>query len=224
MIGQSKTGKSTFFAQDPNVLFIEAEAGLNFLEVFKATARCWEDLRTIYGELKQLEIAGKFPYSIIVIDTIDRIVDFAEEEVVSKAREFYKSMSASINTIGEVPNGAGWSKTKDLVMGFLNKLDELPCALAFIGHLQTKEITDGTRKYHKQTINIGGKLGLELMAFPDHIMFLESSMVGDKLIRIVYSKPTQSKEAGSRGGIIPNGWRWEEDSKKNYEFFRKLFV
>ena len=42
--------------------------------------------------LKKAELDGKFPYSIVVIDTIDRIVDYAEEEIVANARNFYTKM------------------------------------------------------------------------------------------------------------------------------------
>lgn len=223
IIGAPGIGKSAFLAQEPKALFIEAEAGLNFLEVFKVSVRCWEDLREVYSELKVLEQTNKFPYTLGVIDTVDRIVDFAEEEIVKKAKEFYKTMANEINTVGDIPNGAGWSKQKDLVMGFLNKLEELPWALAYIGHLQTKEIKEGVSKYNKDTINIGGKLGLELLAWPDHLLHIKSQLVGEKLKRRIRTKPSQSIEAKSRGGIVPDNWEWSEDMKGNYEYFRKLF-
>lgn len=223
MIGAAGIGKSEFWAQDPKAFFIESEAGLNFLEVFKMPARSWNDLRNIYALLKNAENEGKFPYSVVVMDTIDRIVDYAEEEVIEKAREFYTKIADQINTIGDIPNGAGWFKTKDKVMNLLNKLEELPCAVAYVGHVTNKLFEDGVRKWHKSTINIGGKLGLELLAWPDHVLHVEAMLVGDKLTRSVWTKPTQSREAKSRGGVVPNGVKWTEDMKKNYEEFRKLF-
>ncbi len=224
IIGSSGIGKSCFFAQDPNALFIEAEAGLNFLEVFKVPVRSWEDCREVYALLKGLEQSGKFPYSIIVIDTIDRICDYAEEEIIKRAKEFYKNISDKINCIGDIPEGGGWSRYKDTVMSFINKLEELPCAVAYIGHLQTKELKDPAgSKYHKQTINIGGKMGLELLAWCDHLLYVDSRMVGDKLKRVIYTKPTQTKEAKSRGGIIPDGLQWEDNMAENYKNFRSLF-
>ena len=88
VIGPAGIGKSSFFAQDPNAFFIEAEAGLNFLEVFKMSARSWSELGEIYTLLKAAADKGNFPYSIIVMDTVDRVVDLAEEEVVYRAKEF----------------------------------------------------------------------------------------------------------------------------------------
>lgn len=224
MIGAPGIGKSEFFAQEEKVLFIEAESGLNHLEVMKVPARSWEDLREIYGLLVKATQAGNFPYSLIVLDTIDRIVDFADDEIIARAREFYKTIADQIYTIGDIPNGAGWAKSTNLVMSFLNKLDELPCAVAFIGHLATKKITEGTRQYDKNTINMGGKTGLELLAWCDHVLHVESSMMGDKQVRRVITRPSQSKEAKSRGAIVPDNWVWGTDMKVNYDTFRKLFV
>ena len=78
-------------------------------------------------------------------------------------------------------------------------------------------------KYDRNTISIGGQLGETLLAWPDHILHVESLVRGDKIMRTVWTKPTQSREAKSRGGVIPNGWRWEDDDAVNYKKFRGLF-
>ena len=117
MLGLAGIGKSEFWAQDENALFLNCEGGLNALKVYSIPIRSWADLREAYGALKASADAGTFPYSVIVIDTVDRLVDYAQEEVVNRAKEFYKKIE--VNTIGDVPNGAGWYKQKEMVMGFL---------------------------------------------------------------------------------------------------------
>ena len=229
IIGQSGIGKSEFLAQEPKALFLETEAGLNFLEVYKIPIRCWDDIRDTYMKLKELEIDCKkngkeFPYSMIVIDTIDRYVDFAEEEIISRGKEFYKSISDQINTIADLPNGAGWNKTRNLVMNSINKLEEFPCAVSYIGHLSSKTIGSGTNKYNKNTISLWAGVGNDMLAWCDHLLHVEARMVGDRLIRTVWTKPTQSKEAKSRGGVITDGMKWESDMKENYRVFRELFT
>ena len=224
MIGPTGIGKSEFFAQDENAFFIDGEGGLNFLSVNKLPVRSWEDLREVYALLRQAEQDGKFPYSIVVIDTIDKIVDYAEEEIISRAREFYTKIANEINTIGDVPNGAGWNKTRGLVSNFLDKLEQLPCAIAYIGHLQIKRIEEGTRKYDKHTIAAWAGMAQELLAYPDHLLHIEAVLIGDKLRRTVWTKPTQSRECKSRGGIIENGWVWSDSMKENYQKFRGYFT
>ena len=225
MLGASKIGKSEFWAQEDKALFIEAEAGLNFLEVMKIPTRSWEDIRNIYALLKeQQQKGGVFPYSLLVFDTVDRLLDLAEEEVLSRARDFYKNIANQINSISDIPNGGGWSKTRELVMGAINKFEEFPCAIALISHISTKRIEEGARKYDKHTISLWSSMGNDILAWADHTLHIEAHMIGDKLTRTVYTIPTQSREAGSRGGIVPNGWAWTANAKENYTKLRQLFT
>jgi hypothetical protein len=221
MLGLAGIGKSEFWAQDENALFLNTEGGLNALKVYSIPIRSWADLREAYGALKASADEGKFPYSVIVIDTVDRLVDYAQEEVVSRAKDFYKKIE--INSIGDIPNGAGWYKQKEMVMGFFNKLELLPCAIAYIAHCNVKRIKDSNAEFDRMTISIGGSLGDDLLAFTDHTLHLESHRIGDRLQRIVYTMPTQSREAKSRGSMIPNGMKWGDSMSENYKAFRGLF-
>lgn len=224
IIGQSGIGKSEFFAQEDKALFIETEAGLNFLEVFKVPVKSWADLRDVYSSLKDAQQKGNFPYTIIVIDTIDRLVDLAEEEIISKGKDFYKNIANEINSIGDIPNGGGWNKTRELVMNFFNKLESFNCAIAFIGHLSTKRIEEGVRKYDRNTISLWKGIGEDMLAWADAILHIETQMIGNRIVRTVYTCPTQSREAKSRGAVVPDGIKWTDDAKENWTEFRKLFT
>ena len=70
---------------------------------------------------------------------------------------------------------------------------------------------------------MGGKLGTDLLGWTDHTLHVQAVQLGDKLKRTVFTKPTQSKEAKSRGGIIPDGWQWTDSDNENYNYFRGLF-
>lgn len=224
ILGSPGIGKSELLAKDPKGFFFDCEGGLNFLEVNKLPIRSWSDVREVYALLKEAESKGDFPYNVIVIDPIDKILTYAEEEIIARAKEFYSKMANDINTIGDIPNGAGWAKTTNLVMNFINKLEQLPCAIVLISHIQTKRIEEtGGRKYDRHTISLWKGVGADILAWADHILHIEATMIGDKLKRIVYTKPTQSREAKSRGGIVPDGWKWEDDMGGNYKRFRSLF-
>lgn len=223
LIGQSGIGKSAFLAQEDKALFLETEAGLNFLEVFKISIRSWNDLREAYASLKEAQQKKDFPYTMIVIDTIDRLVDLAEEEIVYRAKDFYKNIANQINSIGDIPNGGGWSKTRELVANFFSKLEGFNCAIAFVGHLTTKRVDEGVRKYDKNTISLWSSVGNDMLAWADCILHVESHLVGDKLARTVFTRPTQTKEAKSRGGFVPDGMKWTDNDKENWQKFRGLF-
>ena len=134
-----------------------------------------------------------------------------------------------------MPNGSGWNKTRELVANFLNKLEGFDCAIAYIGHLSTKRVEDGMRKYDKNTISLWSSMGNDMLAWADFIFNIEAYTIGEKLSRIVYTTPTQSRESKNRALSIDdpevrasfeklNGWKWSEDDKENWTKFRGLFT
>jgi len=223
IIGPAGIGKSKFFSFDDRNLYIQTEAGLNHLSVKKIPCKSWEEYKAIEIALFQSYAKGNFPYEdgTIVIDTCDRFKDLADEEAMQIGRNKFKSIE--INTIGDIPNGAGWSWSTALVMGALQKLEELPCAIAFIGHLESKEVKEPTRSVHKQTISIGGKCGLELCAWTDHLLNITAAYSGAEIKRQVRTRPTATIEAKSREGMIADGWIWSSNDKENWDKLRGLF-
>lgn len=221
MIGPPGIGKSKFWSFC-NGLYIQTEAGLNHLSVMKVPVRSWEDFRQLYTALIQAHQAGKLTYDTIIIDTIDKFIDLAHQEVIERGRNKFKGIE--INVIGDIPNGAGWAWAQDLVENALGKLDELPCAVVYIGHLETKEVKEPTRSIHKQTISVGGKMGGMLTAWPDHFLNVNAAYSGNELKRIVRTLPSQTIEAKSREGMVKDGTVWSSNDKENWENFRKLFV
>lgn len=220
MIGQAGIGKSSFWSHG-NGLYIQTEAGLNHLSVFKLPCHSWEDFRDIVGELLKRKAEGKLPYEFVMIDTIDKLVDFANQEAVSRGKEKFKAIE--INTVGDIPNGAGWAWAQDLVEMGLNKLEQLGCAVGYIGHLENKEVKEPTRSIHKLTISIGGKMGGLLTAWPDHLMSIQATYAGNDLKRVVRTLPSQTLEAKSRGGLVPDMWQLDSDMAKNWAKFRSYF-
>lgn len=223
MLGNSGIGKSTFWSFADNVGYIEAEAGLNFISAMKNPARNWRELSEIIMALMTSAKEGNFPYNTLVVDTIDRIVDYAGEATLEWARGKYKGAD-DFKGIGDIPNGAGWDMRKGLVDKFLRAIEYLPCAKVLIGHLETKKIEElGQKGYDKSTISIGGKIGADILHWSDHTLNVVGIQSGDTLKRIVYTKPTQSKEAKSRGNIIKDGWIWAENDEDNFKKLRSCF-
>jgi hypothetical protein len=220
MIGSAGIGKSEFWSHG-QTLYLQCEAGLNHLSVMKVPITSWEAVREAVGALIQANVKKEFPWDTVVIDTIDKLVDYAQAEASARGREKFKNIE--INTVGDIPNGAGWAWAQDLVENLLSKLEELPCAVVYIGHLDNKEVKEPTRSIHKQTISIGGKMGGMLVAWADHFLNLEAQIVGGECKRKVRTLPTQTLDAKSRGGIVPDGWVWTASSEENFKKLRSLF-
>ena len=222
-LGQGKIGKSDFWSQGEKTLFLECEAGLNHLTCMKVPCRDWEDITDTLGQLYVLHQKGSFPYDTVVIDTVDRFIDLATAYVIDRAKEKYKDAS-KIETIGDIPNGAGLYQATNLVRITLEKMRQFPCALVLIGHIKAEKLKDGPREYNKQTINIGGQMGAILLHWADHTLHWRARQLGDTVERNIRTKPSEELEAGSRGNLVPDGFRIEGSMKVSYDKFRKLFT
>ena len=220
MLGDGGIGKSEFWAQGKRTLFVETEPGLNHLDVMRLPARSWDEFLEIGGALLK---AQPFPYDTLVIDTVDRWVMLIHEEVISRAKQKFRKAADEINSIGDIPNGTGWFWASQLVEQYLQKLENLPCAVALVGHVNDKLIEEPTRKYNKRTVSIGGQMGLKLLHWPDHTILVDSQMIGTELQRSLSTLPSQSREGKSRGAVVTHGMKWGKDAAANYAAFRKLF-
>lgn len=225
-IGHPGVGKSEFWAQGENSFFFDTEGNLSHLETYSVPIRSWSDFRNTVLALYQQKAAGQFPYDTLCIDTLDRWLDYANEEVISRAHEKYAKAiekGLTINTIADVPEGNGWANRMDLIKAALGSLQELGCAVVLVGHTKQITIKDSVKEYDKLGLNIGGQVGEFLTGWSHHTLNVEGIYSGNELTRIVWTIPSQSREAKSHGGLIPNGWKWGKDSKENYAKMRGLF-
>lgn len=226
-IGLPGVGKSELWAQGERTFFFDTEGNLEHLSVFKLPVRNWEDFREAFALLAERAAKQDLPYDTIVIDTLDKWLDYAAEEVIERAKAKYaKAMAAGleINTIGDIPEGNGWRWHRELVSTALAKLSNLGCATVLIGHVQDRQVEDLQKKYNRTCLNVGGQLGVAITGWSNHTLNIEGIYQGANLVRIVYTVPSQSREAKSHGGIVPNGWKWEADMKANYAKLRGLFT
>ena len=223
-IGAGKIGKSDFWSQGERTLFLECEAGLNHLSCMSVPCRSWDDLTEVLGELYKANQAGKFQYDTLVVDTVDRFIDMANEYVIERAKDkFSSNVADKIETVGDIPNGAGWYNATNLVRITLEKMKMFPVALVLIGHVKTEKLKEGTREYKHDTTNIGGQMGSGLLHWADHTLHWRTRMRGEAIERCIRTKPSEEMEAGSRGNIVPDGFRIGESMKQSYMQFRSLF-
>lgn len=221
VIGAPGVGKSSLFSTAEKTLYIQTEAGLNHLSVIKMPCRSWAEFKEILSLLTQAKNEGKMPYDTVCVDSLDKWIDLAHEEVIERGKAKFKNMD--INVVGDIPNGSGWFWTTELIENALDKLTALDICVVLIGHLEVKEIKEPTRSVHKLTVSVGGKLGGMLCAWCDHLLSVEAKTMGNETKRTVKTQPTASLEAKSRGALVPDGWTWTGDIKANYDQLRKWF-
>ena len=122
--GAYKTGKTTLATQMESPLLLAFEQGFNALPgVMAQPVTSWGEMRQIYRELKKPEVRSF--YRSIVVDTID---------VAADACKKYVCQQNSIEELGDLGFGKGWSKFKDEFNEIFRGLTQLGYAVVFIGH------------------------------------------------------------------------------------------
>jgi len=82
IIGPPKCGKSELFSHAEKALYLQTEAGLNHLSVFKTPVTSWEEWEATYTALMQAKMKGELLYDTIIVDTIDKFVDSANQKAI----------------------------------------------------------------------------------------------------------------------------------------------
>jgi len=223
VIGQGGIGKSTLLSCDPTALFLDTDHNLGHLSVMKVPIWNWEEFRDAYVQLAELAAKKEpFPYSTLVIDTADKLLEYAEEDVIQRARDKYKR--SDIFTLADILDGRkGWSDaTKTFLMG-LDKLAGLPCALVLISHVKSVKVEEPLQKYDKEALSLWGQVGTKTGYFLNHILQIQAYHSGDKLIRKVFTLTRKNMDAKSHGAMIPDGWEMAADMTENWKAVRNLF-
>ncbi len=223
-IGPSKSGKTKFWSYAPNSFWFRTEAGHNHVKTVGQDIHDLKEFETWKTKLFQARNAGISTFETICIDTGDRLLDFITEDIIEKARNKFTKME--INGIGDIPEGQGWYSLKTSVNLYLKQFEDLDCAVNINFHVGTDTLNeegDSKKTYKKETINIGGKAGIALLAWADHILHIRSGYVGDMQARKLVMRGNKTVEAGTRLKELPASLPWSDDDAKNFENFRKLF-
>jgi len=198
VFGQTKVGKTTMMSRLPQgkYLVVDLEQGSDFLSVNRVQANSLAELAAVLAELR----TGNYPFEFIVLDTVDKIVDWSEAYVLA---------SNNATMLKDIPFGGGYSLVREQVMNILNAFNSLGKRLIVVGH-RKKTTTDGDAKdeFSISTLDISGKLKNFICADADAIGY---TYRGEDSSLMITFKPSDFIEAGARpehlrGMTIPFEW------------------
>lgn len=130
--GAPKTGKTTLATQMDGSLLLAFEPGYHALPgVIAQDVTSWSEMKQIYRELKKPEV--KETFKAVIIDTIDIAADRCKKYICNQN---------SIEDLGDLGYGKGWSKFKDEFNEVFRGLTQLGYAVFFIGHDKEATVTD----------------------------------------------------------------------------------
>ena len=227
MAGPPKCGKTSFWASaGEKAWFIRCESGFNHVRTFGVDCRDYTDLDREVGKLLTANRAGVFPWESVIFDPGSKVMDYLGDRVITLGKE--KFPNSEINEIGDIGKGTGWFWYKNMVKGFLSRLDPLPCAKVIILHVYTEEKNDTpkdkTKSYKREIISLSEKMGGPVREWADHILQVRAGFVGENMFaRSLVTRGSKVIEAGSRSKKLLPVVSWGEDDAKNYQAFRSYF-
>lgn len=191
LYGEAKSGKTTLASQAGTALIMAFERGYNALPgVFAVDVTSWGDVRSLLRELKKPEVKAKF--QSVVFDTID---------IAGTLCEKYICAQNSVDKIGEIPYGGGWTLMKKEFEEVLRTVTQLGYAVFLISHSKDKVFKrqDGT-EYNQivpscpTTFNEIAKNLVDIYAYSEKYMDEQ----GNSKVRLVLRSKDNSIDCGCR--------------------------
>ena len=181
LYGAPKVGKTTMLSQLDNCLIIDTEKGTHMIEAYVEEVNNRQELiETLKSAIEGHE------YKYIAIDTIDKVVQWAEQAVCAEYE---------VASIADLTFGKGYALAREKVMNTINAFRDVCEYLIIVGHRKVaRAVIDGKALVEPESLDITGKLKNLIMSDCDAIGYVLRE--DDKLM--VSFKADESIEAGSR--------------------------
>tara|TARA_R100000664_G_C2760174_1_gene151037 strand:- start:30423 stop:30989 length:567 start_codon:yes stop_codon:yes gene_type:complete len=176
-------------------LIIDTESGSNMVSGYIHKVNNRKELINLVKEAKD-----GHEYKYFAIDTIDKVVDWAEKAVCQEYE---------VPSIADLSFGKGYALVREKVMNTIHAFRDCVDHLIIIGHRKVaRAIVDGKAIVEPESLDITGKLKNMIMSDCDAIGYVHREE--EKLL--VSFKANESVEAGSRcehlkGKIVDFEWK-----------------
>lgn len=202
LYGHPKIGKSSFFAQFPDPLFICTERGVDYQEVFAVYPKDWNEILEVCAALANQHKAGTLPYKYLVIDTLDNAYTYCSDFIVAKAN--MKQSGQKYDDPADLGWGKGFRAVISEMLRVFNKLQTMDIGIGFIAHAKEivadSETQSGfTRIVPKLSEGVSGALAgfvNVIMIYRVETIKMEDGKV--KTVRVLRTRPSTEYIAGGR--------------------------
>ncbi len=209
--GPPKIGKTKLASGFPKPYVLDMEDGWDDVGGMIAHPNNLDDISMI---MEALEGPYGKPYETVIVDTLDVVHDFLEEETIT---EIGKKIKAELEAMGEAPNGLDWAISRKKTMGFLEAwrvfARNTGKNVVFIAHATAVMAEKGTIGQKALSIDFPGKLARRIPAKVDAVGYCYGvkgkDTTGKPIIsRMLSFQPYSDLEAGCRfkelsGKILP---------------------
>jgi hypothetical protein len=194
LYGSRKAGKTTMLGKLDDCLIVDTERGANFITGDIASMEGLTDLRDLVTHLVGEQSKGN-KYKYIALDTLNKIVEWAEEAVVYQHNQ--ANPGDKIIYFGDLSYGKGHALVREKIDKLIDTFITLTDHLILIGHNKlASAVNETSTLVDPASLNLTGKLKNMIMAKCDSIgyVFREDE---DSTLKISF-KSNSALEAGSR--------------------------
>ena len=208
--GMSGSGKSTIAATLPDVLFLDIEGGLSFIDGVARNATKYTKLVDFCRDLMELvktSAEPNFPYKYVVIDTVDWLSRLVVQQVAGNLggktlMDLFKDQENTVNKAGG-GYGQGYqmieNHVRNIILPALTKLNDNGVGIILLAHAEVKNVLepDGTTlervtpKIDQRTMNV-------YVEWADNLLYLMKEDSGDRKLIL---ESTDSILAKNRIGL-----------------------
>lgn len=195
LYGEAKVGKTTTACKFEKHLLLATEKGYSAIPGAMAQPiDSWADLKRAIKQLKDEKVKERFKY--IILDTADIAYDLCEK---------YLCSNYGVNSIGEIPYGAGYGLVAKEFDETIRRIVQLDYGLIMISHSQEKTFTNEKgQEYQKIVPTLGNKARNVVCRLCDIIGYIQSEDKPEGGVKsFLYMRGTPRFMAGSRFKYIP---------------------
>lgn len=195
LYGAPKIGKSTFCSRAEDALFIATEPGLNHLETYNIRVNSWRE----FLEAMALIAKGNHPFKTIVIDTVDKLCDFCEQELCAQN---------NVVSLSDFAFGKGYALYKTEMSRVFQKVFALNMGVILTSHTQLTEVDTPQGRITRWTPTFPKRIQdviipmVDIIGFAQNVVSLNEK--GERAEeRVLQTKTSSLWEAGDRTGRLP---------------------
>ncbi len=191
LYGPPKVGKTTIVSVLPKALLLDIENGSDYVTMMKIKL---DNALQIAPVVKDIIAAGK-PYTYLIIDTIDKIEEWAEMEATREYKASNKGKTFDGDSVLELPQGAGYYYLRQTFRKFFTLLSIAAPFIIYIGHVRDKVINAESKDVTSKDLDLTGKIRNIVCSLSDAI----GHVYRDKAGKLIVSFNTiETIQCGSR--------------------------
>ena len=194
--GEPKSGKTTTATKFPSHLLIAFQKGYNAIPGAMAQpVNSWSEFKMLLRQLKDEKVKEKF--ETIIVDTVDIAYSYCEKYICS---------NNSVDAIGDIPYGKGYSLVANEFDECLRQIVQLNYGLIMISHATDKTFTDEQGKQYNKIVPTLDKRANNIVARMADIIGYSRPITNEdgSTSTKLFIRGTNRFEAGSRFKYTPD--------------------